>query len=385
MQARPDLPPPALPPVPLTHEEWAREDFKRLAWFTARHPYRTRYETPRWAHKAFLRSPIPPSCAACGVSLSSPSQQQAAHELVLSPVIAPTVGGHRVGRMLLLLCRTCARSRGSRPDVLDWPDAHADKKRWKAILAVRNHALPFCINHPTRRPWKTKPPVLRELRERWCNPRSSVFIAWRDQWDNGLDQPEVTPFDGWALWPNGHPPSGLARHILTRAGWTAWTAAEDIPGWTVGTVPGSKMQDLVWALIDANTWIRRLALAEAPYAHPNPGAPPPPFDSAPYLAAAIQASGDDFEDVGLLFDGPRRAAVNQAQAAAEAAHAEQVREYEAALVRWHAWPPPPFGRNADDDWWRAFWTVGQCVRRHATPERTGRFAPRRPGYRPKRR
>ena len=270
-------------------------------------------------------------------------------------------------------------------DVLDWPEARADKKRWQAILAVRDHALPFCINHSTRYPWKTKPPVLRELRERWRNPRAAVFVAWRDQWDNGLDQPEATPYDGWVLWPNGHPPSGLAKHILTRAGWTPWSAAEDIPGWTAGTIPGSKMQDLVWALIDANTWVRRLALAEAPYAHANPGEPPPPFDSAPYLAAAIQASGDDFADVGLLFDGPRRAAVNAAQVQAEAAHAEQVREYEAALVRWHAWPPPPFGRNADDDWWRAFWTVGQCVRRRATPERTGRFAPRRPGYRFRRR
>ena len=81
-----------------------------------------------------------------------------------------------------------------------------------------------------------------------------------------------------------------------------------------------------------------------------------------------------------MWDGPRRKIAKAARDAALAEHKAKAAAWEAADAKWNAWPPPPYGRTPDDDWWRAFYSVGQCVRRRMTPPRTGRFRARPPWH-----
>ncbi|MHB1798533.1 MAG: hypothetical protein ACYCUI_09550 [Vulcanimicrobiaceae bacterium] len=287
------------------------------------------------------------ACEVCGVMLTPRGRDPVSTDLTLGVIVSDYAGGHRSERNRLHLCRACAHQQAGR-DLMEWPEAQAHPARWRALLARRAAALLNTPQHPTRYPWKTQLPVLRELKTRWELPRCVLFVAQRDAWDNGEAVPAVAPFPGWTLWPVSHPPSGLMRYLIARSTWQHMPAAT-APGWVVGRVPGEHWRDLAWLLIGAHAWLRRFALPELPRAIPAPE-PPPPLDEAALAWAADWL--------------PRRKA-----------YARRVADHQAALAAWQQWPPAG-SRGPDDDWWRTFWTLGQVTRRRSTPPRVGRFAPR---------
>ena len=364
-----------------------RQDFERLRELmtirTSRYEQRKgRRNHPTWRLKTLTRAAGSLACEACGQTLViyKGRGHRPPNTATVCSLIELDDGAQRSGINTMLLCDICHRNRHGR-DIVNWAEiAEQHPKRFRALLEKREHVLRLSINHPTRKNWKTKIPVLRELTARWANPRSAIFTAWRDQWDTG-GAPASTLFRGWVMWPTHQPPSGLVRIILTTVGQATLVTETDIPSWEIYTITGGKMRDLVWTLIETNTWVRRFGLVELLDGMAKP-APPEPFDEASFREAIWRAAPDDFREFGLLFDGPRVTAGEAALTAAKSAYAAVEKQYEADLAKWRAWPPPPFARDAEDDWWRAFWSVGQCGRRRVTPERTGRFAPRRPGSRP---
>lgn len=286
-------------------------------------------------------------CEVCGVMLTARGRTPAPTDLTFGVIVSDYAGGHRCARNRLHLCRACARQQAGR-DLMEWPEAQAHPARGRVLLARRTAALLHTPQHPTRHPWKTQAAVLRELKTRWELPRCVLFVAQRDAWDNGEAVPALAPFPGWIMWPVSHPPSGIVRYLLARSTWQPMPV-DTAPGWVVGRVPGDYWRELAWLLIGAHAWLRRFALPALPRAIPAP-APPLPLDEASLAWAKDWL--------------PRRKA-----------YAHQVADYQAALAAWQAWPPAG-ARGPDDDWWRAFWTLGQVTRRRSTPPRVGRFVPR---------
>lgn len=335
---------------------------------------RTRTRNSVWRTSSLLARQAP-VCAVCGVHLvpCGSGHTQPPNAAAVDLLIPEAHGGIRRANNLLLTCDACRRARQGR-DLLLWEPA----QHHPHLLTLRAAALEHCPQHPSRHPWKSADPVLRELRERWRNPRCELFCAQRDAWDTGEAVVAATPFPGWVIWRVGAEPTALARYLLHRSGWQPLPAST-APGWVLGVVPGMRWRETAWALVGAHTWLRRLDLPTLPRGipEPKPPAPLPDRGAVVHAGGGVWVPGLDGQLGRLEIWTPAVRAMERAWEAMTADYATAVAAYETALAAWRAWPPPG-SRSADDDWWRAFSSLGEVVRRRPCQSPTGRYRARPP-------
>ena len=345
-----------------------------------------RTQPPRWLRDGLAREAHATHCEVCGV----PLVMQVAHEknrpdaLRMDSLIYERQGMPPAGFSRMFACDRCHRARHGR-DLITWLQddrpAFADPARIKPLLARRAQVGLKAANHCTRWPWKSTDPVRREIVDRWECPRCVLYAAQRDPWDCGLDPMPDEPRRGWIAWPNASPPSAAAWHAL-RA-FNAQTlpdaiAAQVPPGWTVRTVKGEAAQNLFWSLIDQNVWLRRLALPDISL-NVRPGAFVEPEPLEPDLAATM-------ESVRAALPPPAPGRIQFVDIPASFFERQQAWRVEHAAwedrrATWSVWPPAGT-ILPDDDWWKSFYSVGDCTRRRYRKPISGRYRPRPPWHKP---
>lgn len=340
-------------------------------------------KSSRWAKRIRAYTADHPAvCEVCGVRLVAPAGAPREQQHMLAALISPWDGLPRCGFATMDVCRKCLDARQGQ-DFVAWVRAHPDlvkSARIQKLLARRVDLGLKAANHPSRHAWRTKPPVERELRARWTLPRSVLFCAHRNGWDMGIDPVPAEPQPGLVAWLDRarHRPSDEVMAILMANG--AQRLADALPGWVVCVVPGRAWFDVAWSLVEANAWMRRLALPDISQ-NVRPGKFPEPEPPAQYELQpgdTTPAPIDPTLSVVIQFHDLTPAAKARCGAVAR-----EHREWVKRRDQWMRWPTPAqLGPHLD--WWRTLYSVGQCTRRRLDRPRVGKFRERPMWHKPPR-